>query len=52
MQYVHCDSKRDGKEVAEELNDEMSHLRGYERVEFPGINFVQLKVYFDNEKIK
>ena len=51
MQYVHCKSKRGGKEV-EELNDEMSRLRGYGRVEMPYINFVALNVYFDNEKIK
>ena len=30
----------------------MSRLRGYGRIEMPGINFVPLNVYFDNEKIK
>ena len=43
---VHCKSKRGGKEV-----DEISRLRGYGRIEMPGINFVPLNVYFDNEKI-
>ena len=51
MQWVNCESKRGGKEV-EELNDKMSRLRGYGHVEMPGINFVPLNVYFDNEKIK
>ena len=30
----------------------MSRLRVYGRVEMPDINFVQLNVYFGNEKIK
>ena len=42
---------RGGKEV-EQLNNEMSRLRVYGRVERPDINFVQLNVYFGNEKIK
>ena len=49
---MYCESKRGGKEVAEELNDKMSRVRGYGRVEMPGINFVPLNAYFDNEKIK
>ena len=48
---MYCESKRGGNEV-EELNDEMGRLRGYGRVEMLGINFVPLKVCFDNEKIK
>ena len=42
---------RGDKEV-EQLNNEMSRLRVYGRVEIPDINFVQLNVYFGNEKIK
>ena len=48
---MHCESKRGGKEV-EKLNDEMSSLRAYGRVEMPDINFVPLNVYFDNKKVK
>ena len=38
--------------LGEEVNDEMSRLRGYGRVEMPVINFVPLNVHFDNEKIE
>ena len=48
---MQCESKRGGKEV-EDLNDEKSRLRGYGRIEMPGINFVPLNLYFDTEKIK
>ena len=48
---MHCKSKRGGKKV-EELNDQMSRLRGYRRIDMPGKNFVRLNVYVDNEKIK
>ena len=51
MQQLHCETKRGAKE-AEELNDEMSRLGGYGRVELTVIDFVPLNVYFENEKIK
>ena len=51
MQQLHCEAKRGAKE-AEELNDEMSRVGGYGRVELTVINFVPLNVYFDHKKIK